>query len=62
MRAAPGGTRVSFRSPEPVMSAESQALGGVSEPGLMLECEGVWKLFGHGAERFLDERSASGTR
>ena len=41
------------------MSAESQALGRTSEPDLMLECEGVWKLFGDGAERFLDGRSAS---
>ena len=32
---------------------------GVSEPDPMLECAGVWKLFGDGAGRFLDQRSGT---
>ena len=39
------------------MSAEPHVRAGVSEPDPMLECAGVWKLFGDGAGRFLDERS-----
>lgn len=35
------------------MSADSEARHAGSEPGLMLECEGVWKLFGDGARDFL---------
>ena len=41
------------------MSAESEVRAHVSKPDLMLECSGVWKLFGDGAGRFLDERSAT---
>ena len=53
----PGGTRHFIPSPEPAMSAEPHVRAGVSEPGPMLECTGVWKLFGDNAGRFLGERS-----
>ena len=54
---SPGGTRYFILSPESAMSAEPHVRAGVSEPDPMLECAGVWKLFGNGAGRFLDQRS-----
>ena len=43
------------------MHADSQARPGAPEPGPMLECAGVWKLFGEGAARFLAERAGAVT-
>ena len=43
------------------MHADSQARSGAPEPSLMLECAGVWKLFGDGAARFLAERAGAVT-
>ena len=43
------------------MSAEPQAHAGASDSGLMLECAGVWKVFGDGAADLLAERSAAVT-
>ena len=40
------------------MSADPQARTGASDSGLMLECAGVWKLFGDGSAGFLAERAA----
>ena len=53
----PGGTRHFVPSPESAMSAEPHVRAGVTGPDPMLECAGVWKLFGDGAGRFLDRRS-----
>ena len=53
----PGGTRHFVPSPESAMSAEPHVRAGVTGPDPMLECAGVWKLFGDGAGRFLDGRS-----
>ena len=53
----PGGMRHFTSSPESAMSADPQVRAGVSGPDPMLECAGVWKLFGDGAGRFLDARS-----
>ena len=53
----PGGTRHYVPSPESAMSAEPHVRAGVTGPDPMLECAGVWKLFGDGAGRFLDRRS-----
>ena len=55
----PGGMRHFTSSPESAMSAAPHVRAGVSEPDPMLECAGVWKLFGDGAGRFLDGRSAT---
>ncbi len=38
------------------MPPDHDAPPGATEPGFMLECAGVWKLFGDGAARFLAER------
>ena len=43
------------------MSADSQAPPAAPEPGPMLECEGVWKLYGDGAGRFLAGGAAAVT-
>ena len=43
------------------MSADPQARTGASDSGLMLECAGVWKLFGDGASDFLAERASAVT-
>ena len=53
----PGGMRHFTSSPESAMSAAPHVRAGVTEPDPMLECAGVWKLFGDGAGRFLDARS-----
>ena len=53
----PGGMRHFTSSPESAMSAAPHVRAGVTEPDPMLECTGVWKLFGDGAGRFLDARS-----
>ena len=56
---SPGGTRRFIPSPESAMSAEPHVRAGVTGPDPMLECAGVWKLFGDGAGRFLDGRSGT---
>ena len=43
------------------MPTDRESRHGACEPGLMLECTGVWKLFGEGAERFVGERSSTVT-
>ena len=54
-----GGTRHFIPSPESAMSAEPHVRAGVTGPDPMLECAGVWKLFGAGAGRFLEGRSGT---
>ena len=56
---SPGGTRHFIPSPESAMSAEPHVRAGVTGPDPMLECAGVWKLFGDGAGRFLEGRSGA---
>ena len=43
------------------MPADPRARTGAPDSGLMLECAGVWKLFGDGAADFLAERASSVT-
>ena len=43
------------------MPTDCESRPGAHEAGLMLECAGVWKLFGDGAQRFLGERGSTGT-
>ena len=43
------------------MSADPQARAGASGSGLMLECAGVWKVFGDGASDLLAERAGAVT-
>ena len=43
------------------MSADPQARAGATGSGLMLECAGVWKVFGEGASDLLAERAESVT-
>ena len=43
------------------MSADPRARAGASDSGLMLECAGVWKVFGDGASDLLAERAGAVT-
>ena len=43
------------------MPADPRARAGAPDSGLMLECAGVWKLFGDGAADFLAERACAVT-
>ena len=56
---SPGGTRHFIPSPESAMFAEPHVRAGVTGSDPMLECAGVWKLFGDGAGRFLEGRSGA---